>query len=333
MRALLLAAVAGVAMLGSAGCGGASDAVGGGPDQSPSGEASSTIALVTYSTPQVVYDEVIPDFNQTAAGKGVKVTTSYGASGEQSRAVEAGLPADVVTLSVEPDITRLVTAGLVDRSWNAGANKGLVTTSLVSFIVRPGNPKNIRSWEDLVRPGVEVITPNPFSSGAAKWNLLGAYSHGGLPFVEKLLRNVKVQPKSGREALQIFAGGKGDVLISYEYEAITAQKKGERVDYVVPEDTLRIDIDIAMTRTAPDAATAFLAYVLSEPAQLRFADWGYRPVNETALRASAPKFPTPKKLKTIDDLGGWAKINEELFDPERGTIAKLEESAGVSKPK
>ncbi len=337
MKKLLLAlvvALVAVAALAVAGCGGASDETAGAATGASNDASGGTISLVAYSTPQVVYDEIIPDFNATDAGKNVAIKTSYGASGEQSRAVEAGLPADVVTFSIEPDVTRLVKAGLVADDWNATPTKGLVTTSLVSFIVREGNPKGIKTWDDLLKPGIEVVTPNPFTSGAAKWNLLGAYAHGGLPYVEKLLKeHVKVQPKSGREALQTFVGGKGDVLLSYEYEATTAQKKGEKVEYVIPDDTVKIDIDIAKTVSAPAVAQSFIDYVLSEPAQQRFAAWGYRPVNEAVLAANQSKFPTPAKLKTIDDLGGWSKVNDELFDPENGSVAKIEEEAGVSTAK
>lgn len=329
MGRFVVLAVSAVAALVAAGCGGASDTKGGGSAADRDG--ATELAFVAYSTPQVVYDEIIPDFSATDAGRDVTLTTSYGASGEQSRAVEAGLAADVVTFSIEPDIARLVKAGLVAEDWNAGPYDGLVTTSLVSFIVRKGNPKGITTWDDLLKPGVEVVTPNPFTSGAAKWNLLGAYAHGGLPYVEKLIKeHVEVQPKSGREALQTFVGGKGDVLLSYEYEATTAQKKGEDVEYVIPDDTVKIDIVIGKTIAAPAAAQAFIDYVLSEPAQQRFADWGYRPVNEKVLKANRAKFPTPAEVTTIQDLGGWSKVNQELFDPENGTIAKIEEQAGVS---
>jgi sulfate transport system substrate-binding protein len=333
MKKLLLALPVVVGLLAT-GCGGASDTKGSKGTTASGDGSGGTISLVAYSTPQVVYDEVIPDFNATGPGKNVTIKTSYGASGDQSRAVEAGLGADVVTFSTEPDVTRLVKAGLVAEDWKTAPHAGLVTTSLVSFIVRKGNPKGITSWDDLLKPGIEVVTPNPFTSGAAKWNLLGAYAHGGLSFVQKLItEHVKVQPKSGREALQTFTGGKGDVLISYEYEATTAQKKGEAVDYVVPDDTVKIDIDIAKTISAPAAAQAFIDYLLSDPAQQRFADWGYRPVNETVLAANKSKFRTPSKLKTIDDLGGWKKLNDELFDPEKGSIAKIEADAGVSTAK
>lgn len=328
MPRLLLAFLIFAAAVVVAGCGGASD-VKGGPSGDENGSDGPAISLVAYSTPQVVYDEIIPAFQQTDAGKGLSVKTSFGASGEQSRAVAAGLRADVVTFSIEPDIIRLVKAGLVPDGWKAGANKGVVTTSLVTFIVRKGNPKGIRSWQDLLRPGVEVVTPSPLTSGAAKWNLLGAYAHGGLPYIDKLVtEHIEVQPKSGREALQTFIGGKGDVLLSYEYEATTAQKKGEDVDYVIPDDTVKIDINIAITTTAPRAARAFVDYVLGEEAQQRFADWGYRPINAAVLATNAAKLPTPKTVKTIDDLGGWSKVDGELFDPENGAISRIIEKAG-----
>ena len=319
-----------------AACGGASDEVGGKSDTTQAagsgGAASTKLSLVAYAVPKVGFDKVIPAFDKTPEGKGVGFKTSFGASGDQSRAVEAGLPADVVSFSTEPDMTRLVKAGLVPDDWKSQTpHDGLVTTSLVSFVVRPGNPKNIKTWDDLLKPGIEVVTPNPFTSGAAKWNLLGAYAHGGLPYVEKLIHDhVKVQPKSGREALQTFTGGEGDVLISYEYEATTAQKKGTKVDYVIPPDTVKIDIDLAKTKSAPPAAQQFLDYVLSEPAQQRFANWGYRPVNPAVLAENKSKFPDPPTVKTIDDLGGWTKLNDELFDPENGSIAKIESDAGVS---
>jgi sulfate transport system substrate-binding protein len=335
--ALLLPAVAAVA-----GCGGASDVKGEAAASGGGGEKG-TLSLVAYSTPQVVYDELIPAFGETAAGEGVGFKTSFGASGDQARAVEAGQEADVVTFSTEPDMTRLVDAGIVDPSWKAGPNEGLVTTSVVSFVVREGNPKNIKTWEDLLKPGVEVLTPNPFSSGAAKWNLLAGYGHAsdggkdpeaGLDYVHELITDhVKVQDKSGREALQNFIGGNGDVLLSYEYEAITANKNGEKLEYVIPDDTIRINIDIATTKDAPAQAKSFLDYVLSEPGQAKFAEWGYRPVNEDVLAANRDKFPNPPGLFTIEDLGGWDKVNADLFDIEGGAIAKIEEDAGVSTAK
>jgi sulfate transport system substrate-binding protein len=321
--------------LAATGCGGADDSTDGSASADSGKSGGTQLSLVAYSTPEVVYDEIIPDFEKTPEGKDVGFKTSYGASGEQSRAVEAGLKADYVSFSTEPDMTRLVDAGLVDQGWKGQtSSKGLVTTSLVSFVVRKGNPKNIKSWDDLLKPGVEVITPNPFTSGAAKWNLLGAYAHGGLPYVEKLINDhVKVQPKSGRDALSAFTGGQGDVLLSYEYEATTAQKKGEDVDYVIPDDTVKIDITLATTKSAPAAATAFEKFVLGDVAQQHFADWGYRPVNQAVLAKNKSKFPTPPTVKTIEDLGGWEKVNTDLFDDESGSIAQIESDAGVSTAK
>jgi sulfate/thiosulfate transport system substrate-binding protein len=340
----MLAATLALAAAGVVGCGGASDEVGGGNESAAATSGGGTeLSLVAYSTPQVVYDEIIPDFRQTPEGKGVGFKTSFGASGDQSRAVEAGQKADVVSFSVEPDMTRLVKAGLVADDWNAGPNKGLVTTSVVAFVVRKGNPKNIKTWADLLKPGVKVLTPNPFTSGAAKWNLLAAYGQGaasgkdpqaGLDYVRKLLtEHVKVQDKSGREALQNFTSGDADVLLSYEYEATTANKKGEDLDYVIPDDTIKIDIDIATTKDAPEQAKQFVDYVLSDPAQERFASWGYRPVNEAVLAKHKAEFPDPPGLFTIEDLGGWSKVNDEMFDPDEGSIAKIEEDAGVSTAK
>ena len=326
-----------------AGCGGASDEPGGGGSSSSGDGSGGEVSLVAYSTPQVVYDEIIPDFKQTPEGAGVAFKTSFGASGDQSRAVEAGQPADVVSFSTEPDVTRLVDAGLVAPDWRENATRGFVTTSVVTFIVRDGNPKGITGWDDLLRDGVTVVTPNPFSSGAAKWNLLAAYAQAsdggkdpdaGLAYVRELItEHVPVQDKSGREALQTFLGGDADVLLSYEYEAITADKQGQTLEYVIPDDTLEIDIYLATTSDASAPATAFYDYVLSAPAQQRFADWGYRPVDEAVLAEHADRFPTPATLRTIDDLGGWPQVNEELFDVETGSIAKIEEEAGVSTAK
>ncbi len=343
---MLIAAVLAVAAAAVAGCGGADDTPGGGFTSASSGAGGSAkLSLVAYSTPQVVYDQVIPSFRQTAAGKGVSFSESFGASGDQSRAVEAGLAADVVAFSLAPDMTRLVKAGLVSEDWDANAHKGLVSKSVVSLIVRKGNPKGIHTWEDLLKPGIKVLTPNPFTSGAAKWNIMAAYGaksdggkdpKAGLAYLRELItKHVKVQDKSGREALQDFASGNGDVLISYENEAITAQKKGQQVDYVIPDKTILIENPIAVVSKSkhPEQAKAFLDYALSPTAQQKFADWGYRPVVASVLAKNAAKFPTPSGLFTIRDLGDWSKVNDEFFDPDKGSLAKIEEAAGVSTAK
>jgi sulfate transport system substrate-binding protein len=339
----LLFSTLAVAALAVAGCGGSSDTTGGGSSasaSSSSGGSKSTLSLVAYSTPQVVYDQIIPDFQKTPDGKGVSFKTSYGASGDQSRAVAAGQKADVVALSLTPDVDKLVAPGLVPKDWigqtaAAGGTGGFVTTSLVSFVVRKGNPKGIHGWDDLLKPGVKVVTPNPFTSGSAKWNLMGAYQHGGLDYVKQLITgHVPVQPKSGREALQTFTGGEGDVLISYENEYYTAIKKGEKdLELVQPQDTFLIQNPIAATASAAPAGQAFVKFALSDAAQQHFADWGYRPVNQAVFQKNKSKFPDPKTVKTIDDYGGWSKVNAQLFDPTKGSVAKIEDSAGVSTAK
>jgi sulfate/thiosulfate-binding protein len=337
----ILLSLLAVTALAAAGCGGASDDSSS-PDASASsaGKSTSSLSLVAYSTPEVVYDEIIPDFQKTPAGKGVSFKTSYGASGEQSRAVAAGQKADIVAFSLAPDVDKLVKESLVPADWvdqttADGGKGGFVTTSLVSFVVRKGNPKGIHGWDDLLKPGVKVVTPNPFTSGAAKWNILGAYQHGGIGYVRKLLTDhVPVQPKSGREALQTFTGGEGDVLISYEYEYTTAVKKGEKdIELVQPDDTFLIQNPIAATSTAPAAGKAFVKFALGDAAQQHFADWGYRPVNKAVFEKNKDQFPDPGSVKTIEDYGGWSKVNDDLFDPEKGSVAKIEDDAGVSTAK
>ena len=274
-----------------------------------------------------------------SGGKGVGFTQSYGASGDQSRAVQNGLAADVVAFSLEPDMVKLVDAGLVARDWNADEHKGMITNSVVVFVVRKGNPKNIRTWDDLIKPGVEVIEPNPFTSGGAKWNVMAAYGAqleaGKTPeqanaYLLELFRHVPVQDKSAREALQTFIGGKGDVMLAYENEAINAQQKEQAVDYVVPDSTILIENPIAVTTKAKQAATAtaFVDFLRSEPAQKLYAERGYRPVNQAA--AAGAGFPEPSGLFTIKDLGGWSDVNEKFFDKDAGIVAEIERKVGVS---
>jgi sulfate/thiosulfate transport system substrate-binding protein len=298
------------------------------------------LALVAYSTPQVVYDELTPKFAATPAGKGASFSASYGASGDQSRAVDSGLPADVVAFSLAPDITRLVKDGLVAPAWTSEPHKGIVSDSVTTFVVRKGNPKHIRTWADLLKPGVQVLTPNPFTSGGARWNIMAAYGAQlklgrtpaqALAYLRELFtKHVPVQDKSARDALQTFAGGKGDVLLSYENEAITAQQKGEKVDYVTPDQTILIENPVAVTKKAKPQAKAFLGYLWTPAAQTVFAQHGYRPVVAAVARRFSSRFPEPRTLFTIDDLGGWDKVMTDFFDPANGAVAKIEQDAGVS---
>jgi sulfate/thiosulfate-binding protein len=318
-----------VALLAAA-CGGTSNAAN-------EGSQGGKLTLVAYSTPQEAYDAIIPAFQKTAEGKGVEFEQSYGASGEQSRAVEAGLPADVVEFALDSDITRLVDAGLVDSDWNQNEYKGILTDSVVSFVVRKGNPDDIQTWDDLLKPGVEVVTPNPFTSGGARWNIMAAYGaqikqgkskEEAVAYLNELFQHVAVQDASARDALQTFTGGKGDVLLSYENEAITAQQKGENVDYVIPDETILIENPVAVTTDGPQSATDFVKFLYSDEAQKIFGEKGYRPV----VKSMAEQFDykTPSTLFTIQDFGGWGTVKDEFFDPENGIVAKIEVSLGVS---
>jgi len=318
-----------------AGCGGPA---GGGANAASSGDTK--LDLVAYSTPQEAYQALIASFQKTAAGTGVGFTQSYGPSGDQSRAVSAGLPADVVALSLAPDVDKLVDPGIVRAGWDRTPTHGFVTDSVVVLTVRKGNPKHIEGWADLVRPGVEVLTPNPFTSGGAKWNLMAAYGaqlqqgrspQQALGYLKALLQHVPVQDKSGRESLQSFTNGKGDVAITYENEAITARSKGVPVDYVIPDQTILIQNPIAATADAKPQAQAFIRFLESAPAQRIYAAKGYRPVDSSVL--DHKRFPTPKQLFKIDDLGGWSKVDADFFDPTVGSIARIEQDLGVSTAK
>ena len=330
----MLTLVALAAAVAATGCGGTSE------ESSASADGGGgKLTLVAYSTPEEAYRELIPAFNKTPQGKGVEFTQSYASSGEQSRAVEGGLPADVVEFSLEPDMTRLVDAGLVGHDWNQNEYDGFVTKSVVVFMVRKGNPKNIRTWDDLVKDDVEVIEPNPFTSGGAKWNIMAAYGaqleQGKSPaqareYLAKLFEHVPVLDKSARESLQTFSSGKGDVLLGYENEAILAQQEGEELDYVVPDQTILIENPIAITSESknPQTAQAFVDFLYSPEAQEIFAGKGYRPVVEGV--PGADEFATPPALFEIGKLGGWDKVNDEFFEPESGTIAEIFQSQGKS---
>jgi len=350
--AAVLAAVAvGVTVL--AGCGGSSDvtsnsstAAAGSGSATGSGSAAGggsgpQLALVAYSTPKKAFDALTAAFEQSPTGKGVSFTQSFGASGSQSRAVATGLPADVVEFSTTPDITRLVKAGIVSSTWDANAEQGISSDSVVVFVVRKGNPKQISGWDDLIKPGVDVITPNPSTSGSARWNILAGYGaelkEGKTPaqalaYLNTLLtKNVSVQPSSASAALQTFTGGKGDVLLDYESDALAAVKAGDAVQVVYPAQTILIQTPIAVTAKSAHAAQgqAFVNWQWSPAGQTIWAKEGYRPVLASVAGRFASKFPTPPQLFTISYLGGWTKVDTTLFAPSTGSVTKIEEAAGV----
>jgi sulfate/thiosulfate-binding protein len=311
--------------------GGASDVVGGGG----LANAHTSITLVAYSAPEPGWSRVIPAFNASEEGKGVQVIASYGASSDQSRGVVDGKPADLVNFSVEPDITRLVQVGKVSKDWDTDATKGIPFGSVVTLVVRAGNPKNIRDWDDLLRPGIEVITPSPLSSGSAKWNLLAPYaakseggrnSQAGIDFVYQLVaEHVKLRPGSGREATDVFVQGSGDVLISYENEAIATERQGKPVEHITPPQTFKIENPLAVVTTSAhlDAATAFKNFQYTATAQKLWAQAGFRPVDPAVAAEFSDQFPVPVKLWTIADLGGWGTVDPQLFGKSTGSITKI----------
>ncbi len=321
----------------------------GSSEEAGSGSGNAQLSLVGFAVPKAGNNAAQTAFAKTDVGKGTTWKESYGASGDQSRAVTNGLDADYVHFSISPDVIRLVESGDVAKDWNAGANKGIVTDSVVVLVVREGNPEKITGWDDLAKDGVGIVTPNPGSSGAARWNILAAYQHiiggGGsekdaADYLTKVLGNVKALPSSGRDATTAFQGGTGDVLISYENEAILARQNGEKIDYIVPEDTLKIENPAAVTADADPLAQAFLDFVLTKEGQEQYVSKGFRPLESVegvevgtvkGANDEADPFPTPAKLFTIDgDFGGWEAINKKFFDENDGIITKLLAESGKS---
>lgn len=332
-------ATAVVLALGLSACGGDSDD-GSATAADGGGSASGTVNLVAYSTPQEVYEGQLQPAFQKGDGAAIELASSFAASGDQSRAIEAGQPADLIHLALEPDMTRLVDAGIVGEDWKDNEYDGVLQESVVAFTVRGGNPKSIEGWDDLLRDDVEVIQPNPFTSGGARWNIMAAYGqvlqNGGteeeaLKFVEDMLKNTAVQDVSASDALETFTSGKGDVLLSYENEAIRAENAGEDVEHVVPDSTIRIETVAAIPDDAanPEAAQAFLDFLYSDEGQTIWGENGYRPVNPDVLAKFKKELPPVKGLFDIEEFGGWDTVMTEFFDPENGSIAEIERKLGV----
>ena len=332
LRKFQVAAALATATTVLAACGGGSSDVAGGGDGP---KADTTLTLVAYAVPEPGWSKIIPAFAATPEGKGIDVTTSYGASGDQSRAVVDGKPADIVNFSVEPDVTRLVKAGKVAADWNADVTKGIPFGSVVSLVVRKGNPKNIKDWDDLLAPGIEVVTPSPLSSGSAKWNLLAPYAaksdggkdqQAGLEFVNRLVSDhVKTRPGSGREATDVFLQGTGDVLLSYENEAIYIERQGKEVEHINPPQTFKIENPVAVVTTSThlDKAGALKNFLFTPEGQKIWAQAGFRPVDPAVAAEFVTDFPVSEKLWTIADLGGWSTVDPALFDKENGSITTI----------
>ena len=258
-----------------------------------------------------------------------------------------GLKADYVNFSLEGDVTRLVKAGLVAEDWKSGPTKGIVSDSVVVIVVPEGNPKNIKGWADLIKPGVRIVTPNPASSGSARWNILAAYHQavaaGGSEadakqYLTAFFKNVVALPGSGRDATNAFLQGTADALISYENEAILARQSGEKFDYVVPDDTLLIENPAAVLKDADPKAAKYLDFARSPAGQEEFAKKGFRPVIDgvdvgavQGANDPAKPFPTPSGLFTIaEDLGGWDAVNTKFFEEGTGIVPQIQKATGKS---
>ncbi|MGN6607426.1 MAG: extracellular solute-binding protein [Jatrophihabitans sp.] len=320
--------------------GGSGSTAAGATGSSGTGGSGGTINLVAYSVPKPAYDALATAFAATSAGKGVTVNASYGPSGTQSKNVLSGqAKADFVNFSTGSDLTKLVPSK-VASDWNTGPTKGIIADSVVVIVVRKGNPKKITGWDDLVKPGIKIVTPTPETSGSAKWNILAAYQHvidegksasDAETYLKAFYKNIVSHAESGSAATQQFLNGTGDVLISYEAEAIAAKQKGASLDYIVPAQTMLIETPAAVTTTANQAAKDFLTFAESADGQKIFAGKGFRPAVQgvdpgTVEGANDPSnpFPQPSKLDTITELGGWSAVNTKFFDADNGLVTKIE---------
>jgi sulfate/thiosulfate transport system substrate-binding protein len=305
------------------------------------GGSSKAINVVAYSVPKPAYTALATAFEKTSAGKGVKINPSYGPSGAQANSVLSGeIKADFVNFSVGSDMSKLVPSK-VASSWDTGATQGVIADSVVVLVVRKGNPKHITGWNDLIKPGIKIVTPDPASSGSAKWNILAAYESvidsGGTPaqasaYLTKFFKNVVSRAASGSVATQQFLSGTGDVLISYEAEAIAARQAGDDIQYIVPQQNVLIQTVAATTIGASPAAKNFLTFAESPAGQAIFASKGFRPALAgvspgTVAGANDPSspFPTPTTLVTIAQLGGWTVVNNKFFGTS-GIVTKIESS-------
>src|SRR5215471_15401698 len=295
-----------------------------------------TLNLVAYSTPKPPLAKIIGNFQQTGQGEGVNFTQSYGPSTSQAKALIAGQPADLAFLSTGDDVNQLVDAGLVDQNWDKQGYNGIAADTVVVFAVRNGNPKHIKGWDDLIKPGVQVVTPNPYSSGSAKWNILAAYGAQrrlgktdaqATAYVQQLFQHVVSQDTSGSNATNTFLSGKGDVLLTYESEAINARLQGKDIQYVIPRQTMLIQLPIAVLQNSSnkDLANKFIQYVKSAPAQEQFVQYGFRPVDPkvAAEPAATKEFPARPGIFRIDApyIGGWRQADKVWFDPDKGRMA------------
>lgn len=334
--ALLITVLVASLILGACG-GSASPTPPAGDSAATSGQRPATLILGAYTTPREAYGQLIPLFREQweqQTGQDVVFQESYLGSGAQSRAIVEGFEADVTALSLEADVSRIQQAGLITHDWKDNPTRGIVSDSIVAFAVREGNPKGIHDWADLAKPGIQILTPNPKTSGGAMWNVLALYGAAlrgyveGVPagdeaaateFLKAVFRNVTVMDKGARESITNFEKGVGDVAITYENEVLVAQQQGENYDLVIPRSTILIENPIAVVDAyaakhgTQDVAQAFVDFLLSRPAQEIFAQYGLRSVDPEVAKATEAQYPPVEDLFTIEDFGGWDEATPKFF--------------------
>ena len=304
---------------------------------SDNAQKPATLILGAYTTPREAYGKLIPIFQQqlkAKTGQDIVFEESYLGSGAQSRAIVEGFEADVAALSLEADINRIEKAGLITHDWKVGPTKGMVSDSIVVFAVRPGNPKGIKDWADLAKPGVQILTPNPKTSGGAMWNILALYGAAKRGFVEgvpanddaaamafltSVFKNVTVMDKGARESITNFEKGVGDVAITYENEVLVGQQGGQDYEMVIPRSTILIENPLAVVDSyaekhgSREAAQAFVDFLLTKEAQEIFAQFGLRSIDPEVAKATADQYPPVTDLFTIEEFGGWTEATAKYF--------------------
>jgi len=338
--ALLLALASLLAACGGATTGGSASPTapsGGAADAPVANGGPNTIVLGAYTTPREAYSKLIPIFKdkwKQETGQDITFQESYQASGAQSRAIVEGFEADLAALSLEADVTRIQKAGLITSDWKAGTYKGMVSDSVVSFAVRKGNPKGINDWADLAKPGLQVLTPNPKTSGGAQWNILALYGAARRGFVDgvakdddaaateflkAVLKNVTVMDKGARESITNFEKGVGDVALTYENEVLVGQQGGQDYELVIPRSSILIENPIAIVDKYVDkhgnrkAVEGFVAFLFTKEAQEVFAKYGLRSIDPEVAKATATQYPALEDQFKIDYFGGWGEATPKYF--------------------
>lgn len=319
-----------------------------------SAAGKTTLILGAFTTPREAYGKIIPLFQKQwkdKTGQEVEIQESYLGSGAQSRAVVGGFEADIVALALEADVNRIAEAGLITHDWKSKGAKGMVSNSIVVFAVREGNPKQIKDWQDLTQPGLEILTPDPASSGGAQWNIMAAWGaaergfvdgyakgddNAARQFLKDLFKNVTVLDKGARESITNFEQGVGDAAITYENEVLVAQKAGLKYEFVAPRSTILVENPVAVVDTYVDkhgvreAAEAFRDFLFTPQAQAIFAEYGLRSVDPGLAKAMDAQYPPVQDLFLIGDLGGWKVITSTFFGPD-GEFTKLLEQVQSEK--